>query len=300
MITLTPTPPFDFIASATSHGWLVLHPNSWDEDTKTLQRAERLSEHLGSGKVVRLRIYGGGSPLQPQIEIDADSPDPLTPAEQEEIRATVAHMFRLDEDFSPFYTLCEQRGEPWSKLSSGLGRLLRSPTVFEDVVKTICTTNIQWGGTRGMVKRLVEVYGEPCPVEPALHAFPTPQALAASPFEQFAVAVRMGYRAEYVHSLALQVSYGELDLEALKSSTLPTPELRKVLLGLRGVGPYAAATLLMLLGRYDEVGIDTYYRILTAKKYFNGEYPGDRQASHVYDSWGAWKYLAYWFDAWSA
>ena len=40
------------------------------------------------------------------------------------------------------------------------GRVLRSPTVFEDVVKTICTVNIQWGGTVSMVKRLAGVYGQ--------------------------------------------------------------------------------------------------------------------------------------------
>ena len=31
-------------------------------------------------------------------------------------------------------------------------------------------------------------------------------------------------------------------------------ELRRLLLGIKGVGPYAAATLLMLLGRYDALG----------------------------------------------
>jgi len=52
---------------------------------------------------------------------------------------TVAHMFRLDEDLSGFYELV--RDDPaldWC--ASGAGRMLRAPTVFEDVVKTICTS----------------------------------------------------------------------------------------------------------------------------------------------------------------
>jgi 3-methyladenine DNA glycosylase/8-oxoguanine DNA glycosylase len=51
---------------------------------------------------------------------------------------TVAHMFRLDEDLSGFYTLVGADGE-LSWCARGAGRMLRAPTVFEDVVKTICT-----------------------------------------------------------------------------------------------------------------------------------------------------------------
>ena len=48
---------------------------------------------------------------------------------------TVAHMFRLDEDLSGFYTLVREDADlSWCAL--GAGRMLRAPTVFEDVVKT--------------------------------------------------------------------------------------------------------------------------------------------------------------------
>ena len=69
-------------------------------------------------------------------------------------------MFRLDEDLRRFYTLCRKRGAPWTQVTRGLGRLLRSPNLFEDIVKTICTTNIQWSGTRRIVAGLVNEFGE--------------------------------------------------------------------------------------------------------------------------------------------
>ena len=47
---------------------------------------------------------------------------------------TVAHMFRLDEDLSRFYELV--RDDELSWCAFGAGRMLRTPTVFEDVVKT--------------------------------------------------------------------------------------------------------------------------------------------------------------------
>jgi hypothetical protein len=47
-------------------------------------------------------------------------------------------MFRLDEDLSGFYTLVGEDNElAWC--ARGAGRMLRAPTVFEDVVKTDCT-----------------------------------------------------------------------------------------------------------------------------------------------------------------
>jgi hypothetical protein len=47
-------------------------------------------------------------------------------------------MFRLDEDLSGFYGLVGDDPElGWCV--AGAGRMLRAPTVFEDVVKTSCT-----------------------------------------------------------------------------------------------------------------------------------------------------------------
>jgi 3-methyladenine DNA glycosylase/8-oxoguanine DNA glycosylase len=54
------------------------------------------------------------------------------------LTTTVAHMFRFDENPFDFYKLVEEDGElSWCAI--GAGRMLRAPTVVEDVVKTICT-----------------------------------------------------------------------------------------------------------------------------------------------------------------
>ena len=51
-----------------------------------------------------------------------------------QLTQTVAHMFRLDEDLSPFYELVREDELAWC--AQGAGHMLRAPTVFEDVVKT--------------------------------------------------------------------------------------------------------------------------------------------------------------------
>jgi 3-methyladenine DNA glycosylase/8-oxoguanine DNA glycosylase len=108
----------------------------------------------------------------------------------------------------------------------------------------------------------------------------------------------MGYRGPYVSEIARQVVAGKLDLEGWLTSDLPTPDLKKELLAVKGVGNYAAATMLMLLGRYDELAVDTVFRDFVSKKYFGGDRPADAEMAAVYEKWGEWKYLAYWFDIW--
>lgn len=84
-----------------------------------------------------------------------------------------------------------------------------------------------------------------------------PFLLAAADIETLQKRARLGYRAPYVLELAQRVASGELALEAWKTAVWSTPDLRKQLLSLKGVGPYATATLLMLLGHYDAVPVDS-------------------------------------------
>lgn len=289
-LVLQPAPPFDFAAAAYSHGWARLAPTEWDEQRQRLRRVERLA----SGNVVDLALT---AQEHGAVAVDVSHVGSLPAADAAEIERKLSHMLRLDENFSEFYALCAARGGRWSVVSAGLGRLLRSPTVFEDVIKTIATTNTQWGGTKAMVRGLVDALGAPYPADPARRAFPTPEAIAAAPPETLSAA-RFGYRAPYVHELARRVVAGELDLEGMLDGRLSTAELRHELLRLKGVGPYAAATLLMLLGRYDALGYDTVLRDFVSRRYFDGERRPEREMLAVYDDWGRWRYLAYWFEMW--
>jgi 3-methyladenine DNA glycosylase/8-oxoguanine DNA glycosylase len=285
-------PSFNFHAAATSHGWIALPPNAWLAEQRMVQRVER----LGTGTVVLLEISDGGKTDRPKIVARVSSLKPLTSRDRAEVRAVVGRMFRLEEDFSEFYALCQARGGAWSRLQAGCGPLLRSPTVFEDIVKTICTTNTRWSGTKRMVARLVATLGEPYAPEPNLRAFPTPEAIARADPHVFTEIIPLGYRGHYIHRLAQQVVSGELDLEALRDISTPTQTLKRQLQAIRGVGPYATHTLLMLLGRYEELAIDSEMRAFVRQHYFEGNSPKDKEIRAVYEAWGRWRYLAYWFD----
>ena len=170
----------------------------------------------------------------------------------------------LDEDLTPFYEVAANDPDlAW--VTAGAGRLLRSPTVFEDVVKTICTTNCTWSATVRMVSALVESLGEPGADAdgPFGRAFPTPEAMARKNSPFYTETVRAGYRGAYLKALSKSVASGRLDLESFaRASTdeLPDEELAALLLALPGVGPYAAAHVMMLLGRYTPLVLDSWTR----------------------------------------
>lgn len=282
-------PPFSLQQVINSHGWPQLAPFLWDRASGKLRRVERLA----SGRVVELRF--DPAPDGAAVEVD----DALTPAEQADIAAKAHWMLGLDQDFSAFYAAA--RGEPKLAQAEILakGRVLRSPTLFEDVLKTIATTNTTWGGTIRMIDGLTRLYGEPLPADPARRAFPTPERLAAVDADSLRAEVKLGYRAPYVLDLAQSVASGALDLEALKQSDLPTPELRKRLLAIKGVGGYAAANLLVILGRYDYVPVDSWAMSQVAREWYGGQRVGEKEVNAAFQRWGAWKGLAFWCWEWS-
>ncbi len=86
---------------------------------------------------------------------------------------------------------------------------------------------------------------------PLTNAFPSPEAMADAPESFYREVVRAGYRGAYLIGLARAVAEGELDLEGFATATpgeLSDLELETALLALPGVGPYAAAHIMMTLG----------------------------------------------------
>ncbi len=280
--------PFDFKSLLEAHGWVELLPNEYHADTGTFARIEELS----SGKVVQLEISAANGSVKTEVRHASR----LSSADTKDVKDRVRHMLRLDEDFTDFYKMCRRNGKPWSSMASGKGRLLRSPDLFEDMLKVICTTNIQWGGTRRMVAEVVVAYGKPFPQNPEWKAFPKPAAITADPYEVFQSKTRLGYRAPFIYKLAQDFSDRPAFFESLRDAGRSTAEIRKDLLSVKGIGNYAAASMLMLLGRYDEIPVDSVFQQMMHAKYFTDNDYDQAQAIAKYESWGKWKYLAYWFD----
>jgi 3-methyladenine DNA glycosylase/8-oxoguanine DNA glycosylase len=286
-VTLPARKPFNFLSVVQSHGWVQLAPFHFEEESNTLHYILQQE----NGRVLKVKMQDAGD----GVEVETEK---VNKAERREVADKVSWMFGLDMDFSRFYAASRREPKLAGAKKRSLGRLLRSPTVFEDVVKTILTTNTLWTATQNMTRKLVELYGAPLDEEKDKRAFPSPASIASSSPEALKASVRVGYRAPAIHQLAVRVASGQLDLEALKTSSLPTLELRKELMTLNGVGPYAAANLLMILGRHDFIPIDSYALKMVSHEWYQGQPITAREVEKHFEQWGEFKGLAFWFWDW--
>ncbi|MEJ2262368.1 MAG: hypothetical protein P8X95_02920 [Anaerolineales bacterium] len=288
-MTLAARSPFSLSTVVQSHGWIRLAPFLEDEATGGFTYIDRLA----SGRVIELSV--DQAPRGVSIEVEGE----LSEMESTELVLKADWMLGLDQDFSSFYALTQDEPKLFHVEPRARGRVLRSPTLFEDTVKTILTTNTSWTGTIRMVENLVTQFGSPSPMDSNRHAFPTPEQLANANVEKLRKDTRLGYRAPYVLEVAQSVASGTFDLESLKTINLPTPELRKQLLAIKGVGAYAAANLLMILGRYDFIPVDSWALKMVSHEWYGGEPVGPAEVEAAFENWGEWKGLAYWFWDWS-
>jgi len=266
--------PVDFARTIVSHGVAELPPNRLDLAARTLETTLPVSRGACT-----VRISARGQKLR----IEGSSDPKLT--------KTVRHMFRLDEDLSRFYALVRDDELAWCAL--GAGRMLRAPTVFEDVVKTICTTNTAWSGTRKMTTALVEHLGVAAP--DGRRTFPTAAAMAQADESFYRDVVRAGYRGPYLKALAVDVAEGHLDLEQLNDRDVPDDEVAARLLALPGVGPYAAAhVMLTSLGRYSRLVLDSWTRPTYCKLAGARTALRDATIERRFKRYGEWAGLAFW------
>jgi 3-methyladenine DNA glycosylase/8-oxoguanine DNA glycosylase len=281
------TPPnFDVPECINAHGWRQLAPFSWDADTQTLERVEE----LGTGNVALLTIRAGDGGRT--VEVDVTGGD----AAEHGVVRRVRHMLQLDLPLDRFHDYCSGRPELSHVPALRQGRMLRSPSLFEDTSKVVATTNTTWSQTKSMVRRIVDSFGSPLPTDPTRLAFPRPDQIASVTLEEFSAKARLGYRNASVHCLARDVAEGRLDLESWDDPAIPSNDLYKRLLSLPGVGPYAAACLMIYLGRYDRVNVDSWARMMVGKEL--GRTVTDKEARDFFEPYGEWKALVYHFYKW--
>ena len=274
--------PVDLRRTLASHGVASLPPQVLDEEAWTLEA----TLPVGGGKARTVRVRAG-TPGYAAVELLGGR---AAAGERRTLLATMRHMLRLDDDLTRFYEVAAADPElAW--VTAGAGRMLRSATVFEDVVKTICTTNCSWALTTKMATAFVEHLGDPAP--DGRRAFPSAAAMAAADEAFYRDVARSGYRAPYFRRLAASVASGEVDLEALTDSDLSDDVAAARLLALPGIGPYGVAhVMLTSLGRYSRLVLDSWTRPTYAR--LNGRKAKDATIERRFRPYRDWAGLAFW------
>jgi len=276
--------PVDLRRTFMSHGVADLPPGRVDDDANAYVTTLALTS--GAPRTVRIVAGRRG---HARVEVEGGR---LGTRAAAEVESAVRRILNLDEDLSEFYALV--RDDPaLSWAAAGAGRMLRTPTVFEAVVKTVCTTNCAWSATVRMATALVEHLGEPA-AGGSGRAFPTAAAMAAADEGFYRDVVRAGYRGAYLRSLAAGVADGTVELEELgdPDGDVPDDEVAARLLALPGIGPYGTAHMMMLLGRHSRLILDSWTRPKYAR--VNGRKAADATIERRFRRYGRYAGLAFW------
>ena len=278
-ITLT-APRFHFPHLVYSHGWAWLAPFTWDESTQTLSRPIMVGQ--GCHVPIAVRVQRAGSLNRVLLTAKED----LLPRQRQVIRAGVRRMLWLDKDFTAFHQVCAADPQLRFAARNRCGGMLRAPDLLEDLIKTVCTTNCSWGNTIGMCKALCRL---------GKGGFPTAASLLAFNERRLAAQVPLGYRAKTVLLLSRLHEEGRLPLDDWAAQGDFT-RIKETLMPVWGIGPYALAHILVLLGCYESIPVDSGAIAFLRKAHFGGKAVSPKEAVRPYERYGQYRFLAFQFS----
>lgn len=301
MPSLTLRVPTDYVLArdACSYGYFVLAPNYWHVPSQTLWRILDLPSGPARVGITQPGAEKGwktakGQPLNVKVSRS------LTASDKTELKRQLTRMLRLDE---PAETLAEfhKLDQRWKR--TGSGRMMRSPTMWEDVVKTITSCNVAWPNTMTMNARLCEVFGAPIEAKgPGAKglSFPTPGKIARQKPLTLRTRCRVGYRDARIVDLAKMFVRGEVNPVWFEDPATPDQAVREALIELPGIGPYAAHNIMQLLGRYGHLPLDSE-SVRHAKSILGYKGPARqlmKKLERHYAPFGPHKFRSYWLELW--
>ncbi|KAJ9546288.1 hypothetical protein OSB04_018831 [Centaurea solstitialis] len=218
----------------------------------------------------------------------------------------VKRMLRLSKEdkkqVKEFHRLHEEAAK------RGFGHLFRNPSLFEDVVKSLLLCNCGF-------KRSLEMAEKLCNLQKGLRKrcrnrrrnyfgnFPSAQELALQSKESLETKCNLGYRAATILSLAKDVTNGEINLDDYElefkevgdNEGLRLQRLKRI----KGFGDFVACNVLMCIGLYQHIPIDSE-TIRHMKKIHQREECEKnnvkRVVKEIYDKYAPFQTLAYWLE----
>jgi 3-methyladenine DNA glycosylase/8-oxoguanine DNA glycosylase len=269
---------FSFHSTLYSHGWSDLLPFKIDSEKKKLN----YSFELSLSQFADIEIHSNAeNDIIINSNIGAKFKDTLV--------SKTKRIFRLDEDITEFYKIAKQHRNFFWIIEKGAGRMLRCASLWEDMVKMLCTTNCTWRLTQIMTENLYNILGNSA-------AFPTANFIAETDEQFLREKVKMGYRAPYLLRFARDVAIGKLNLELLENWQEDSTSLYKEIRKIKGFGDYAVSSLMKLIGRYDFMGFDSWNRKQFYNTHKSGKHCSDEQITKFYKKYGKWAGLFFWLD----
>jgi 3-methyladenine DNA glycosylase/8-oxoguanine DNA glycosylase len=287
---------FSLKATVLSHGWHECLPFHWSEASRCFQTVERID-----GEVFRVSVVQPPTKRRtPTLSVTIDGPSTRN-GTVETISARVRVMLGLDRDMTEFYDLCGTLPALRPIPSIGGGRITRSPGMTENILKMLCSTNVNWTQAVKMINRIAQL-GPHYPHHRNLTAWPTPREILNAGEKYLDGVCRLGYRCDSILRFLRDVDSGKLDPDQFDTMaadpSVKSDDILALLLKIRGVGPATAHGLLGFLGRHDRLAIDSATIAHVARTHTGGTKPTRKQIEAVYAPYGKWKNLVYWCESW--
>jgi len=288
--------PFSLKATALSHGWHECSPMSWSEGGRCFQVIERIGDD-----VYRVSVVEGERRREPATLSVTIEGRKLDGGRITEVLRRLRVVLGLDRNLGEFHELCRDHPTLWVVPLIGAGRSIRSFSMTENIIKALCATNVVWGQAVKMINRI----GQLGPAKPHfvnLNAWPTPREIFKAGESYLLEVCRVGYRANSILAFCKDVSDRRFDpdeLDAMAASPdVADEELLARLRSIRGIGPSSAHYLLSFLGRHGRVSVDSATIAHVARTHTNGKRPSVKEVERIYDGYGRWRQLAWWFEHW--
>ena len=180
------------------------------------------------------------------------------------------NFFDLDRDYKVINDFCNSSKFPIVQKSSKCAKGIRILNQLKEemIFSFLISQNNMIPRIKAIIERTCKALGEKRFFDgEEYYSFPSAKILASKD-EEFYKNLGYGYRAKYMVEVASVISSGIIDVEEL--AKLPTPQLKKSLLTLTGIGP-KVADCISLFGyhRSDSFPVDTWIEKLY-KEDFNG------------------------------
>ncbi|KAK7333933.1 hypothetical protein VNO80_30714 [Phaseolus coccineus] len=283
---------FNLEKAVCNHGFFMMAPNKWNPSTKSLQRPLRLMDQRCS-----VMVTISHPPGENNLHVHVHDVEVLSLEDQQAILA-LSRMLRIsDEDENAVIEF--QKLYPEAK-EEGFGRIFRSPSIFEDAVKSLLLCYCSWQRTLKMAKSLCELQLQLSrsnrKKQQLVENFPIPKELLEISESNLQKQCGLGMRAGYIMKLAKKVEKNSI-MEKLEKERSRFVHTR--LIEFNGFGPFSVATTLMCMGKYEKVPADSETKRHLKEVYgidSSENQPLHKIVEEIYGKYTPFQCIAYWFE----
>lgn len=205
----------------------------------------------------------------------------------EQFTSLWADYFDLDKNYKKL--IAPQRADPFIECCSNFGAGLRilHQEPFETILSFILSANNNIKRIEKIIETFCREFGSPIPYQDKiLFAFPTPEQLANISLKQLQP-LHAGYRDAYILDAIQKLQNPQL---IMRIASEPTAQAKKLLCGIKGIGPKVCdCILLFAFRRYEVFPKDVWIKRVVNEIYANdfkesdlGDYAGIIQQYFFY------------------